>query len=82
MGKPHEMVERVLVHRVARENKVLAQLDAHGPATLDELLPEVYDDVPARMHPVASRSLLAHLIKLRAEGRAVDAEGRWRVTGS
>ncbi len=80
MGKPHEMVERVLVHRLARENKVLAQLVAHGPATLDDLVPHVYDDVPARMHPVASRSLLAHLIKLHDEGRAAEAGGRWLPT--
>jgi glyoxylase-like metal-dependent hydrolase (beta-lactamase superfamily II) len=77
MGKPHEMVERVLVHRVARENKVLAQLATHGAATLEALLPDVYDDVPARMHPVASRSLLAHLIKLRDEGRATEAGAKW-----
>lgn len=82
MGKPHEMVERVLVHRVARENKVLASLAARDAATVDELLPEVYDDVPARMHPVASRSLLAHLIKLRDEKRAVEADGRWHVAGA
>jgi glyoxylase-like metal-dependent hydrolase (beta-lactamase superfamily II)/8-oxo-dGTP pyrophosphatase MutT (NUDIX family) len=77
MGKPHEMVERVLVHRVARENKVLASLAAHGPATLERLVPHVYDDVPARMHPVASRSLLAHLLKLRDEGRANEAGALW-----
>lgn len=82
MGKPHEMVERVLVHRAARENKVLAALAAHGPAALDGLLPHVYDDVPARMHPVASRSLLAHLVKLRDEGRAGESGGRWHVAGS
>ena len=82
MGKPHEMVERVLVHRLARENKVLASLATHGPATLDDLVPHVYDDVPPRMHPVASRSLLAHLIKLRDERRAVEAGGRWLATAS
>lgn len=82
MARPHEMVERVLVHRVARENKVLAALAAHGPATLEDLVPQVYDDVPARMHPVASRSLLAHLIKLRDEGRAAEAGRRWVVPGS
>jgi glyoxylase-like metal-dependent hydrolase (beta-lactamase superfamily II)/8-oxo-dGTP pyrophosphatase MutT (NUDIX family) len=80
MGRPHEMVERVLVHRLARENKVLANLAARGPSTLEDLVPHVYDDVPARMHPVASRSLLAHLLKLRDEGRAAEAAGRWRAT--
>jgi glyoxylase-like metal-dependent hydrolase (beta-lactamase superfamily II)/8-oxo-dGTP pyrophosphatase MutT (NUDIX family) len=82
MGKPHEMVERVLVHRLARENKVVAGLVAHGPATLEDLVPFVYDDVPPRMHPVASRSLLAHLIKLRDERRVAEAGGRWVLTGT
>ncbi len=79
VDRPHERVERVLVHRMERENKVLAQLAGHGPATLEALLPFVYDDVPERMHPVAIRSLLAHLLKLRGEGRAVEADGTWRV---
>ena len=79
MGRPHEMVERVLIHRRERENKVLAQLAEHGPATLEALLPHVYEDVPLRMHPVASRSLLAHLLKLRDEGRAAEVAGAWRA---
>jgi glyoxylase-like metal-dependent hydrolase (beta-lactamase superfamily II) len=81
MGRPYEMVERVLVHRRERENKVIAALAAHGPATPEALLLHVYDDVPPRMHPVASRSLLAHLLKLRDEGRAAEAGGTWRVAG-
>ena len=79
MGRPHEMVERVLVHRRERENKVIAQLAEHGPATIEALLPHVYEDVPLRMHPVASRSLLAHLLKLRDEGRATEVSGAWRA---
>jgi glyoxylase-like metal-dependent hydrolase (beta-lactamase superfamily II)/8-oxo-dGTP pyrophosphatase MutT (NUDIX family) len=77
MARPHEMVERVLVHRLARENKVLSCLTELGPSALEALVPQVYDDVPVRMHPVASRSLLAHLLKLRDERRAVESEGRW-----
>jgi hypothetical protein len=48
-----------------------------GTATLEALLPAVYDDVPARLHPVASRSLLAHLIKLRTEGRLKEEQAKW-----
>ena len=81
MDRPHERVERVLVHRMERENKILAAIAEHGPATLEALLPRVYDDVPERMHPVASRSLLAHLLKLRDEGRAAEAGGAWRPGG-
>lgn len=79
MARPHEMVERLLVHRLARENKVLACLTEQGPSTLEALVPRVYDDVPARMHPVASRSLLAHLLKLRDERRVVERNERWSV---
>jgi len=56
---------------------VHAALSRLAPATVEALLPVVYDDVPARLHPVASRSLLAHLIKLAAEGRVTRTGERW-----
>jgi glyoxylase-like metal-dependent hydrolase (beta-lactamase superfamily II)/8-oxo-dGTP pyrophosphatase MutT (NUDIX family) len=79
MDKTQEMVERLLIHRMERENKAFAALRRLGPARIDELLPAVYDDVPSRMHPVAARSLLAHLLKLAAEGRATRAGDLWRA---
>ena len=48
-----------------------------GPAPLDALLPAVYDDVPLKLHAVARRSLLAHLLKLQSEGTARLAHERW-----
>ncbi|MCL4801718.1 MAG: MBL fold metallo-hydrolase [Burkholderiales bacterium] len=77
MGSPHEMIERVIIHRRDRENKVLARLRAAGTATLEALVPAVYDDVPPQRHGIATRSLLAHLVKLEREGRARSADGRW-----
>ena len=79
MDEPQEALEHLLNHRLARENKVLNAVREAGTATLDALLPVVYDDVPARVHPVASRSLLAHLIKLKAEGRVEEGQGAWRL---
>lgn len=80
MDKTQEMIERLLIHRLDRENKVHAALSNAGVVSIDALLPLVYDDVPARIHHVARRSLLAHLIKLRDEGRVrVDGE-RWRLS--
>ena len=43
------------------------------------LLPQVYDDVPPRMHAMALRSLKAHLFKLRDEARAAEQGGQWRL---
>jgi glyoxylase-like metal-dependent hydrolase (beta-lactamase superfamily II)/8-oxo-dGTP pyrophosphatase MutT (NUDIX family) len=81
VGAPHREVRRLIAHRLAREAKVGAALERLGPATLEELVVDVYDDVPARLHPVAMRSLAAHLDKLLAEGRAREAAGRYILAG-
>jgi glyoxylase-like metal-dependent hydrolase (beta-lactamase superfamily II) len=75
---PHEEARRLIAHRLKREQKVVDALAKRHPATLDELIGLVYDDVPERLHPVARRSLHAHLIKLEREGRAHGQDGRWR----
>jgi len=44
------------------------------------LVTSVYDDVDPRLHPVAKGSLLAHLLKLEADGRAARdnaADATW-----
>jgi glyoxylase-like metal-dependent hydrolase (beta-lactamase superfamily II)/8-oxo-dGTP pyrophosphatase MutT (NUDIX family) len=74
VGAPHREVRRLIAHRLAREAKVRSVLGAIGPASLDQMLPRVYDDVPERMHRWAARSLTAHLAKLVAEG-TVKADG-------
>lgn len=77
IGAPHKEIKRLIAHRMAREAKVAAALVRRGEASLEELVPEVYDDVPARLHPVAARSLLAHLEKLVADGGAQQSAGRY-----
>lgn len=76
---PHDEVRRLIAHRLKREQKVLAALSRMSCATLDELLPVVYDDVAPRVHPVARRSLHAHLIKLEREGKASESAGAWKI---
>jgi len=77
MDNTQQVVERLLEHRQTRENKVLNALRHAAPATLEALVPAVYDDVRAQLYPVASRSLLAHLIKLKDEGRVRESQGSW-----
>ncbi|MBE0615252.1 MAG: MBL fold metallo-hydrolase [Burkholderiales bacterium] len=79
MDKTQEVLERLLIHRLGRENKVLKALREAGTVALEELVPAVYDDVSARLYPVASRSLLAHLIKLKQESRAEETQAGWRA---
>ncbi|HRO59222.1 MAG TPA: MBL fold metallo-hydrolase [Burkholderiaceae bacterium] len=73
-------VARLIAHRMAREEKVLAALRAAGaPATLDELVLTAYDDVDPVIRPVAKRSLTAHLLKLRDDGVAAQDGEHWRL---
>jgi len=38
--------------------------------------------VPTQLHPMALRSLSAHLLKLRHDGRAVEAGGCWSLASA
>jgi len=68
-------VRALITHRLGREAKVVTAMQAIGPASIEALVSVVYADVPVGLHPVARRSLLAHLLKLQADGRArVDAD--------
>jgi glyoxylase-like metal-dependent hydrolase (beta-lactamase superfamily II)/8-oxo-dGTP pyrophosphatase MutT (NUDIX family) len=79
MARPDEMVDRLVAHRLAREAKVLGALKQQGECSLEQLLPAVYADVPAQRHGMAARSLLAHLLKLKADGAAIENDGAWRA---
>lgn len=76
VAEPHAVLRALIAHRLKREAKVVAAL---RPAAepIEALLPRVYDDVPPALHGVAARSLLAHLLKLQAEGRVVRAGETW-----
>jgi len=67
---PASAVDAVIAHRQEREAMVVATLAGSGRATVDELVPTVYADVPETRHHVARMSLWAHLRKLGDEGRA------------
>lgn len=74
---PYAIIDGVIAHRLARERKVAAALAAAQRATLDELLPRVYDDVNPQLHGYARMSLHAHLIKLAREGRCAREADVW-----
>lgn len=68
-----------IAHRGMREARVAAALDDAGGAVAARALVAVaYADTPPPLWPLAERSLLAHLVKLERDGRAVRTDdGRW-----
>jgi glyoxylase-like metal-dependent hydrolase (beta-lactamase superfamily II) len=78
MDQGKKVLEALRAHRLARESKVLRNLDKLGEASLDSLIPVVYDDVAADRHQWARLTLQAHLIKLVHEGRVSELNGIWR----
>jgi glyoxylase-like metal-dependent hydrolase (beta-lactamase superfamily II) len=69
---PAERIAHYIAHRLERERKVLAAIEA-GAATNEEILERAWDDAPIDTVPMlrlaAAATLDAHLDKLRAEGR-------------
>ncbi len=58
-------IARLKAHRLAREAKVLAAMQALPDGSMDDWVRHAYADVPERLWPVAQRSLLAHVERLR-----------------
>ena len=76
---PERVIDWTIDHRLERERKVYGAVEANPGLTSRELVPEVYVDVPPGLFPLAERSLLAHLVKLAADGRCARNSDRWRV---
>jgi glyoxylase-like metal-dependent hydrolase (beta-lactamase superfamily II) len=74
MEDSRAIVEWLVNHRLQREHKVIDGLRKIGRSSLDQLVKVVYDDVDVGLHEMAKLSLLAHLIKLRRENRAIQHE--------
>jgi glyoxylase-like metal-dependent hydrolase (beta-lactamase superfamily II) len=75
---PKPFLAAYRAHRLDRERQVLASIAA-GRVTIPAMVEHMYADVDKRLHPAASRSVLAHLIKLEREGRVANDGGRYRI---
>ena len=61
-------LDEYLAHRMDREQRLVAALDA-GLRTADDLLDRVWSDAHSALRPAATVTLAAHLDKLDEEGR-------------
>jgi glyoxylase-like metal-dependent hydrolase (beta-lactamase superfamily II) len=76
---PQTTIDGYIAHRLEREQQVLAALRDQGPTTIADIVEALYADVPAELHPVARRSVWAHLRKLVDDGVAKGDrfDGEW-----
>jgi glyoxylase-like metal-dependent hydrolase (beta-lactamase superfamily II) len=66
-------IDAYAAHRQERIDQILLAL-ANGPATIRQLVPNLYRDVDARLHPAAARSMLAAIIHMERGGE-IEAGG-------
>lgn len=65
---PAAKINEYIEHRLERERKLLAALEA-GERSRARLLDAAWDDVPEALRPAAAVAMQAHLEKLEQEGR-------------
>jgi len=71
---PRRLTRALLLHRMERERSILGRLHK-APMTMVGLREALYSQTHPRLQRAAERNVLAHLLKLQAEGRvAVDGE--------
>jgi glyoxylase-like metal-dependent hydrolase (beta-lactamase superfamily II) len=75
---PDRAIDWIVAHRLEREAKIAAALKDKPGLTSMELVPQVYQDVDKKLYGWAERSLLAHLLKLEADGVAARKSKRWK----
>jgi glyoxylase-like metal-dependent hydrolase (beta-lactamase superfamily II) len=77
LDEPKAFVQALLDHRLAREGTILSALGntLRTPADLRDAL---YSQTHPRLRLAAERNVIAHLLKLEAEGLVEQADGHWR----
>ena len=74
---PVTLIDKYLEHRAEREAQVLDALRS-GSSSIDALVERIYTNLHPTVVRAARDSMLAHLIKLRDEGRVIERDGEWR----
>ena len=78
LPEPHPYVRSLLEHRVAREEAIAAEI-ARTPRSTVGLVDALYSKIDPMLKLAAERNVLAHLLKLQTEGRAVNDGEVWRA---
>lgn len=81
MGDPDAVIDWYLAHRLQRHQQIYEAIDS-GAGTIPEIVEIVYADVDSSLHPLAARSVQAHVTLLQDEERIALRDDRLVVTPS
>lgn len=77
---PQRWVRGMMGHRKHREGQIVRHLERDGVASVGAMVAEMYKGVDRGLWPAAGRSVLAHLLDLRARGLVEPVgEDGWRM---
>jgi hypothetical protein len=71
-------LDEYIAHRAERERQVLEALGT-GLTEIPAMVKRIYAEVPEVLHPMAERSVLAHLEMLEATGRVRRDGETWTL---
>jgi glyoxylase-like metal-dependent hydrolase (beta-lactamase superfamily II) len=75
--EPMPYVRALLFHRELREGAILSALRNGRSATSFELMHRLYSQIDPSLRRAAERNVIAHLVKLASEGKAVQDGDMW-----
>jgi hydroxyacylglutathione hydrolase len=79
IDNPAALLRGYIAHRMARERQILGALGA-GPTSPEALVDVIYPGLDVRVRRFARESIVAHLLKLQADGAArVEESGLWQL---
>lgn len=81
MDDPEAVIDWYLAHRLQRHQQVHEAITA-GCDSVEEVVARVYAEVDPALHPLAARSVEAHIRLLVEEGRIASENGRLVLTSS
>jgi glyoxylase-like metal-dependent hydrolase (beta-lactamase superfamily II) len=81
LREPRTLVQEMLTHRMIRESAITRKL-AGGAFDTYTIMDTLYSQLNPRLRKAAERNVLAHLLKMEAEGKAVREGELWRAASS
>jgi glyoxylase-like metal-dependent hydrolase (beta-lactamase superfamily II) len=78
LREPRNLVREMQAHRMIREQAIARKL-TEGPAGTHAIMDALYSQLNPRLRRAAERNVLAHLLKMEAEGKAIRDGELWQA---